>query len=732
VSRKLPSVTSDIPRDLRQFIDRIRDIITDRGNGRFITAEDLLRSGLAASGPQGSIVSPTTRVTTTPSTPQNLTATGSLNNIVLRWDDPNYDGHAYAEVYRNTVDDIFEAALIGTSSSTYYIDSVGYLESYYYWVRFANTAGKFGEYYSADGVLGTSEASITYTTQDLRDDLASGAVEVVSGVANGTAVMQVYPSYVMFQHRDAVPLGASAAYNGDYHTALGITSTGIVGGYNNPSTGAWQTTLALEASTGNLTVLGTIKASSIIEVGAYLGGSTVSSVLTDVSSAASNASSALSAVTGKLNKSASDILSGDITFTSAGGFKTGTISIDGSGNVTGAGVAFTSKGIAGRTASQTTFSLNATTGEAIFAGNLNTAGDAVFAGNNTSAVQLSVGGGPTYVDYAVFADATSAVSAYPKAAFVGYAPVSGSQFNIGVFGNGKGTDTTFPYTDVGVGMYGEGESYGGWFATGNVSGAAVYADNSSSGAAIQIFRGYFKWGAVNINSPDGSNTKYLRADGQWVTLSASGTGTVTSVSGTGSVSGITLSGTVTTAGNLTLGGSLSLTSTQITNGLGYTPISPTTLASYATAADTVSYIAGQLTPYGKSFSASNSISGVSFTVSGSGTNNVTYTLASTSDRSLKTDIQPSSLGMDFLRQLTPVSYYYVDDPMFGFKKKMYGLIANDVMPLVAEESSLVYTNEAGPLEGKLAVDYASYVAPIITALKELDARITQLEEANVT
>lgn len=335
MSRKLPSVTSDIPRDLRQFIDRIRDIITDRGNGRFITAEDLLRSGLAASGPQGSIVNPTTRVTTTPSTPQNLTATGSLNNIVLRWDDPNYDGHAYAEVYRNTVDDIFEAALIGTSSSTYYIDSVGYLESYYYWVRFANTAGKFGEYYSADGVLGTSEASITYTTQDLRDDLASGAVEVVSGVANGTAVMQVYPSYVMFQHRDAVPLGTSATYSGDYHTALGITSTGIVGGYNNPSTGAWQTTLALEASTGNLTVLGTIKASSIIEVGAYLGGSTVSSVLTDVSNAASNASSALSAVTGKLNKSASDILSGDITFTSAGGFKTGTISIDSSGNEIG-------------------------------------------------------------------------------------------------------------------------------------------------------------------------------------------------------------------------------------------------------------------------------------------------------------------------------------------------------------------------------------------------------------
>lgn len=50
-----------------------------------------------------------------------------------------------------------------------------------------------------------------------------------------------------------------------------------------------------------------------------------------------------------------------------------------------------------------------------------------------------------------------------------------------------------------------------------------------------------------------------------------GSGTVTSVSGTGSVSGLTLSGTVTSAGSITLGGTLALTSGDITGGLGYTP-----------------------------------------------------------------------------------------------------------------------------------------------------------------
>jgi hypothetical protein len=52
----------------------------------------------------------------------------------------------------------------------------------------------------------------------------------------------------------------------------------------------------------------------------------------------------------------------------------------------------------------------------------------------------------------------------------------------------------------------------------------------------------------------------------------SNTGTVTNVTGTGSVSGLTLTGSVSSSGNLTLGGTLSLTSTNVTTGLGYTPV----------------------------------------------------------------------------------------------------------------------------------------------------------------
>jgi hypothetical protein len=65
-----------------------------------------------------------------------------------------------------------------------------------------------------------------------------------------------------------------------------------------------------------------------------------------------------------------------------------------------------------------------------------------------------------------------------------------------------------------------------------------------------------------LPSQTGNSGKYLTTDGSilsWGTVSGGGgggSGTVTSVSGTGTVSGLTLSGTVTTSGNLTLGGSI--------------------------------------------------------------------------------------------------------------------------------------------------------------------------------
>ena len=69
------------------------------------------------------------------------------------------------------------------------------------------------------------------------------------------------------------------------------------------------------------------------------------------------------------------------------------------------------------------------------------------------------------------------------------------------------------------------------------------------------------WEAASLTA--GTNVTITNAPGS-ITIAATGggggSGTVTSVSGTGTVSGISLSGTVTTTGNLTLGGTLDLSS----------------------------------------------------------------------------------------------------------------------------------------------------------------------------
>jgi hypothetical protein len=82
-----------------------------------------------------------------------------------------------------------------------------------------------------------------------------------------------------------------------------------------------------------------------------------------------------------------------------------------------------------------------------------------------------------------------------------------------------------------------------------------------------------------ITAPSTINT-FLKWNGsafEW-TATGAGQGTVTQVQGTGTVSGITLSGTVTSTGNLTLGGTLTITSSNVTDALGFNPVQ---LASFS-------------------------------------------------------------------------------------------------------------------------------------------------------
>jgi hypothetical protein len=132
-------------------------------------------------------------------------------------------------------------------------------------------------------------------------------------------------------------------------------------------------------------------------------------------------------------------------------------------------------------------------------------------------------------------------------------------------------------------------------AASNGSAGGVSSFNTRTGAVtltsgdVTTALGFTPYNATNPNSyialasaitgyTAGTNTALAATDtllaalgklqGQ-VTARTSNTGTVTSVGGTGTINGITLSGTVTTSGNLTLGGALSGVSlaTQVTGTL---------------------------------------------------------------------------------------------------------------------------------------------------------------------
>ena len=130
--------------------------------------------------------------------------------------------------------------------------------------------------------------------------------------------------------------------------------------------------------------------------------------------------------------------------------------------------------------------------------------------------------------------------------------------------------------------------------------------------------------AISMAAATGSVNGYLTST-DWTTFNnkTGNTGTVTSVGGTGTVSGLTLTGTVTTSGNLTLGGTLSLTSLDITTGLGFTPYNATNPAGYTSNAGTVTSITA----------AADSGSGSAITTSGtltfSGGTNVTTSVSGT-------------------------------------------------------------------------------------------------------
>ena len=170
MSKSLPSITSQIPRDLRNFVDRLRELVNGGGAGRLVTAKDLADAGVVTIGTDGSLTAST--VTTdfgTPPAPTGVTATPAIRNVILEWDTPAYPTHAYAEVWGASTDNQAAAVLLGQTPGAVYADELGPSATRYYWVRFVNTQFTVGPFNGLSGTVGTTGADLAYTMGLLKD-----------------------------------------------------------------------------------------------------------------------------------------------------------------------------------------------------------------------------------------------------------------------------------------------------------------------------------------------------------------------------------------------------------------------------------------------------------------------------------------------------------------------------------------------------------------------------------
>lgn len=160
----LPTVTSSIPRDLRNFVDRLRDMVNGSGSGRLVSAKELVDAGIANIDYRGTLSATATETVEfgPPPAPTNVAADAAIQNVIVTWDAPEYPAHAYAEVWGADTDDLGTAVLLGQAPGAIYTDPLGPGKTRYYWVRFVNTQFTTGPYNALSGTDATTPQDLEY------------------------------------------------------------------------------------------------------------------------------------------------------------------------------------------------------------------------------------------------------------------------------------------------------------------------------------------------------------------------------------------------------------------------------------------------------------------------------------------------------------------------------------------------------------------------------------------
>ena len=167
--RSLPRIVSQIPSDVRNFLDRVREYLSEGGDSRFVTVKELKAGGVIGTTPAGTVTTPTDYTAVDPTIPTGLTTTGALASIIVEWTPANYLGHAYTEIWAAATNDYGAKVLVGTADGSIFSHSIGAGATRYYWIRFVNTAGVAGPFNSTSGTVGVTGQNPDYLIEVLSD-----------------------------------------------------------------------------------------------------------------------------------------------------------------------------------------------------------------------------------------------------------------------------------------------------------------------------------------------------------------------------------------------------------------------------------------------------------------------------------------------------------------------------------------------------------------------------------
>lgn len=175
MANNLPTVTSPLPRDLQQFVQRVREALDGGGTEAVVTARQLIAAGVVTSNANGQLSASvaTSSNVDIPSAPSNLTASGSLASIVVGWNGPFYRGHAYTEIWAHTSDVIGDAQIVGMTAGNNFPHQLGGTATRYYWVRNVNQNGDVSGFNATNGVSATTGTDAAYLLSVLAGEITS-------------------------------------------------------------------------------------------------------------------------------------------------------------------------------------------------------------------------------------------------------------------------------------------------------------------------------------------------------------------------------------------------------------------------------------------------------------------------------------------------------------------------------------------------------------------------------